>query len=536
MRHPAIITTLIVALSSGLLRAQEPPRAPDPGFRELRVDEVKPAFSIEPVVQRLQGRRGQLLSFKFDVTSLARTTTIEILPVAMTQELSGAIGPDTENPPPVELQISTPSRIELVQDAEITIEGTIRLPATESPYHTYGILVTDFGRDLDATEVAPPPDAPQATLEFVTRYLLRIDIEVDGVRPANVGKLVIESADLKEVQGYPLARIVIVNPTDGPLEFGGECKLISPADAGQLRSFPLHMPVRENMEPPDRYLARILPGARIHLEEFVPTALFPGPYELEVSLLADRRRWNTLKFPVLVEDTAFPGLATQVAPIGTGLSASPAQIELSTLRGGKRHVAVTLTNTSSTEATFNLAAVDGDDNPLPWVNVRPDSLTLLPGGSRKVLLTLASERPSGANIYGRLRIAATSAGGAALGQTELLTVISVSEPPVPQLQLGALGWKVDGDVPAIVLPVTNPGTAHVPLAGRLSLTDIERGSRYEFSAGYGRWLLPGATGELRFRITESVPSARYELRVVVRQGDAAEALELKSIVEFSSGN
>ncbi|MEZ6067298.1 MAG: hypothetical protein R3B90_16700 [Planctomycetaceae bacterium] len=535
LRFPFELLVVLAAFFSGMsvAGAQTTVRPPQPGFRELRVDEVKPAFSVEPVVQRLRARRGQLLTFDFELTSLARTTTIEIRPVAMSQELTGAIGPDLDSPPPAELQITSPSRIELVQDAQLKIEGTLRVPTAESPFHTYGILVTDYGRDLKTTEAAPPPDASRATLQFVTRYLLRIDVEVDGVRPASVGKMELESAELIETLGYPQVRVNVVNVTQSPLEFGLECRLLSETDASLSKAFSLNMPVRSNFEPPDRYLARILPGARIHMEGFVPVALYPGPYELEVTILADRRRWKTVRFPVFVGDNAFPGLATQVASIAQGISASPAQIELSTLRGGNRYQAVTLTNNSANPVEFALNTTDINADTSASLSVRPESLTLQPGGSRKVLVTLGRERPEAANEYGRLTIKARSASGADLGATQLATAVVTLEPSEPNVELGALAWKVDGDLPAIVVPVTNHGDRHIPIDGLLTLTDIDSGNRYEFSGGYGEWLLPGASDELAFRINRPIPSARYELKIIVRQGEGQPTQELKSLIELA---
>lgn len=504
-------------------------------FREIRADQVKPAFSIEPVVQRLEARRGELLPFKFEMLSLARTTTIEIRPVAMRQELSGAIHPDTDSPPPTEITLTTPTRLEIDENTETTIEGTIRVPATNSPFHTFGILVTDFGRKIDTTSPQAAADEPRMLIDFVTRYLLRIDIQVSGVRPTDAGRLLLEAGELREFQGFPQARITIVNPTESPLEFEVECRLASASDPSLSKAFPLMMPVRAGLDPPQRYQARILPGARIRMEEIVPTTVFPGPYELEATVIAGRRRWQTVRFPVLVEDGAYPGQSALVAEVASGISVSPAQIELSTLRGGARFIAVTINNHSAEPADFTLKSQTLEGGPAGWFAVRPETLHLEPGGTRKVLVTLGNERPTQADEYGQLVVESKSATGAADGAASILTVATVLEPTPPNLQVGDLAWMVDGHLPAIVVPVTNAGSRFVPLDGKLTLTSIDDGVRHEFTGGYGRWLLPGQGGDIRFRITDKVPGGKYELKILIKQGEDQPTLEIKTLVELSEG-
>ena len=521
------LTVLLV-----LITARSAPAQPQT-FRELTAEQVKPAFSIEPVVQRLEGRRGQLLPFKFDLTSLARTTTIDILPVAMAQDLSGAIRPDTDNPPPSEISITTPSRLDLVEDTETTIEGTVRVPVTNSSFHAFGILVTDYGRKIDATSPQTQADEPRMAIQFVTRYLLRVEIDVANVRPTDVGKLILESGELREHRGYPQARVTIVNPTESPLEFQLECRLLSSLDPSGKETFKLSMPVRGSLPPPKLYEARILPGARVRMEQYVPHAVFSGPYELEATVTAARRKWTTVRFPVLAEDGAFPGQAASVAQIAPGVSASPAQLELSTLRGGKRFLAVTLNNTAQVATDFSLAAVTLDGEPADWFAVRPESFTLQAGGNRKVLVTVGRNRPTDADQYGHVLVQSRSADGTADGTGRLLTALTVVDPTPPNLQLGDLAWQVDGNLPAIVLPVTNAGDQHVPLDGKLTLTDIESGTRHEFTGGYGRWLLPGLSDSIRFRITRKVPGGKYELKILVKQGEDQPTLELKTLVEMS---
>ena len=72
--------------------------------------------------------------------------------------------------------------------------------------------------------------------------------------------------------------------------------------------------------------------------------------------------------------------------------------------------------------------------------------------------------------------------------------------------------------PALVLPVTNLGDVHLPLHAKLILTDA-RGGTAELLGGFGRWVLPGADGELRFYPPVPLPAGIYRVRAEIQIGD-----------------
>ena len=57
---------------------------------------------------------------------------------------------------------------------------------------------------------------------------------------------------------------------------------------------------------------------------------------------------------------------------------------------------------------------------------------------------------------------------------------------------------------------------HAALDGRLTMTDIETGKRFNYVGGFGKWLLPGDQRDVIFRMPQRIPSAQYELKIVLR--------------------
>lgn len=86
--------------------------------------------------------------------------------------------------------------------------------------------------------------------------------------------------------------------------------------------------------------------------------------------------------------------------------------------------------------------------------------------------------------------------------------------------------------PAVILPLKNKGSVHFPLNARMTLSDAE-GHRVRFVAGYGRWLLPGDSTELRFRMKDAIPAGRYTLRIQIDTKEGLAPVEITTPVELT---
>lgn len=500
---------------------------------EVTLDEqVRGAFRVEPVVHRFEGRKGQLIPFEFTITSQGEDTSVDIRPVALKQEETGVIMPDTDAVPPKSLTIEGPASILLKAEEPYVLKGTVRIPSTQSSFHSFGLLVTDKGRKTNEAP-AGPTNQPQFGVDFVTRYLLRCDINVEGVRPADAHKLVLERGAMHEADGRPQARLFVSNPTESPLEFELRARLVNVTGTIVGKEFHLVSPVRKNLAPPERLVARILPGARVRLEEFVPFAVFSGDYQLETNLLVHGRKLVTNQFPVKASEKDYPAQAAAVAQIATGISASPAQVELSLQRGGERFVSVVIANQSDEPYAVNAAPLNRDRTPADWFLVRPPSFELPPGATRKVLISMSATRdPDAPHQYGLLNFDLADADGKPRGNGTINVGLLARTETNPELGIGNLAWDGTASPPAIVLPLQNKGAVHFPLNARMTLSDAE-GHRVRYVAGFGRWLMPGDATDLRFRMKDTLPSGRYTLRIQIDTKEGLAPVEITTPVELT---
>ena len=88
------------------------------GFRqklELRPD-VKPAFQVTPMTQRLEAPRGKLVPFEFAIESVDRITTVNVQPVALRQDPNGTILPDTDSLAPDNVQLLSETQMVLADN------------------------------------------------------------------------------------------------------------------------------------------------------------------------------------------------------------------------------------------------------------------------------------------------------------------------------------------------------------------------------------------------------------------------------------
>ena len=178
--------------------------APKAGPSVKITEQIRPAFSIDPIVNRLTARRGKVLSVEFGITNEGAATSLEIRPVALTQDENGAIFPNEKVPAPRDFELLTPGTVALGSEEKFVIKGRVRVPDTQSTFHTFGLLVRDAGQ-LKAQPNAEKPDGPRVGIRFVTQYLLRCDISVEGVRSENASKLHIDGGELVEVDGIPVS-------------------------------------------------------------------------------------------------------------------------------------------------------------------------------------------------------------------------------------------------------------------------------------------------------------------------------------------
>jgi len=298
---------------------------------------VEPAFRVTPIVHHFESRRGKVIPFEFAIESINRPTTIHVRAIALTQDVNGAMIPKADTPAPDSISLLSPAEMNLADIEQKLLRGRVKVPFTDSKFHSFGILVTDLGRIVGTAPVlTQDKEERRVGIRFVTRYVLRVDLTVQGVRGDDITKLELESSELFEEEGKTKARVWVHNPTDSPFEFEMRARLANSAVGSRQRQFNLCMPVRESVEPPERFTIRILPDSRLRLQEFLPEAVFPGDYEMQVALISNNRTRMKKSFPLSITKGDFPAQDATIVQVVRDITVTPSQLELSLRKRGNR--------------------------------------------------------------------------------------------------------------------------------------------------------------------------------------------------------
>jgi hypothetical protein len=370
----------------------------------------------------------------------------------------------------------------------------------------------------------------QIGVRFVTQYLLRLEVDVSNGRQENGKELRIESARFVEHEGLPFVEADVVNPTEAVVEFQLSCRLLQSNGKETIPAFGMALPVRASRQVPARYESTVFGLNRVRLAAPVPQAVFPGEYRLELESISYRRKGGEASFPVIVRDGDFPAQRSTSVQVADALRITPAQIELSFGRGGNRRLPLSIANNAIEPLDINVAARNLDGTPADWVLISPANLQLLPGRKRNILLAARAAGEPEQHRYGYLRVEVGSAETVYAMHDLPLALLGRTEIP-PNFQTGSLRWEPDGERPAFVLPIRNQAAVHLPLNGRLTLTD-PLGQITEISGGFDRWLLPGQRDEIRFPLHRWLPPGSYHAKVQLQTTKGRAPLEFHQQVEL----
>ena len=493
---------------------------------------VKPSFHVAPMSHHFSERRGKLIPFQFEIESVDRATTVNVQMVALKQDLTGTILPDTDSPAPSNVRLLSPAQMKLANNEKNTIKCQVRVPNTKANFHSFGILVTDLGRIVDRRPVSASDNVSRRVgIKFVTRYMLRVDIAIKGARGEEVSKVEVQSAKLVEDNGFAKAEVLINNPTDGPLEFRALCRLLRNGSAVGKTKFNLVAPNRFNLEDDSRNDIRILPGATIRIEEFVPTAVFPGNHELEIDFVTQRRSKKKEVLPITIRQGDFPAQDASLLQPVRDVTIGPAAVELSLRKGGKRMRTVELQNNSQQEIKVEIRNTGAETIGESWLMIRPTELTIRPGSKRRVMMMANPKIKVDSSRYATTEVNIKNASGDSVGVMDLPVALIARSEEKPVLKLDPIAWDGQAAPPCFVVPVKNMGAIHTPLRAKLSVVDAF-GRIVDMEAGYGRWALPGQKTELRFRTKFAPPPGTYRCKLTIEGDESMEPIVLESNLNF----
>ncbi|MCY2983287.1 MAG: hypothetical protein NTY15_06560 [Planctomycetota bacterium] len=526
--------------------------------KEISVTEsFEPTFRIEPLTQSLTGRTGAIVPFEFTLEAANRNAEIEVLPIGLRQEISGMILHDSQAPQADLLRLTSPSKMTLTSNTPAKIQGLVQFPRGDAKFHSVGILVKDVGAAAKLTaNTDPSKPKTQAAIRFITQYVLRIDLEVDNVRGENANVLAIEKIELAPFDGRPKLMAQIINPSDSTFEFEVRAKLRSSPSDRTARAIRLVMPSRESIQNEGRFVGRILPKSRIRMVELLPEAIASGAYETDLEILEVSKEKKeagkvvakkTLSVEVNAED--FPAQEVLIAQLGEDVQVSPAQMELSQLRGGNRRMTMLVKNNGKDSKTVEVTALNSTGLTMEAVMIQPPNFTLPPNGSRKISVTLKSQDDAtNATLYGALHVQCRSDRKDFNEYRDIPMAIALKKSPLPEIDMTPVQWIATGKYPCFRCTVSNSGETHHPLEARLSIFD-ESGNRILIPAGFGKWLMPGQISKLEFRSEHVLSPGKYKLKCELQHGDGSivkeqvfevsdldNAKPIKSVSAEGSGN
>lgn len=472
---------------------------------------IQSSFRIEPVVQRFQGRRGEIIPFEFTISSLGKEMDVTIDPVNLRQELSGLILHDSHSKPSEAVRLSSPRTLSVEPGGTQVIKGEIVVPLAKTNFLSYGLLVKDRGQDPQFDEIKGDKEKTQAGIRFVTQYVLRIDVETGAADAGAMKQLRFEAGKVVAANGFPVAETILDNPTN----FAFECNVRATLEGrGHKRPKPflLGMATRQSLPSPKKHLIRIMPHSRVRLFASPRTQMFPGEQTLRVALTNGRREVVSADFAVDVDPRAYPALQTKVAYVGDNVSVTPSQIELGTGKGFRRMLGLRLANNSGEAQPVEVSVVDLNGEPAKAIRISPTKFDLRPNSRKGIRVSL--DPRAGKLTCGRVIVRSTSSDGSEVKHA-LPLIVRSGEKRTPELDVSELALVNARGRNAFKVVVKNTEETYVPVHGELVVVDSS-GRSYQLNAGYGRWMLPGEEQELLFSPTWDIPPGEYQLSLQLK--------------------
>ncbi len=488
--------------------------------REISVTETfSPTFSIEPLSHRLSGRENEVLPFAFKIEPRNKDADLEVAAIGLRQELTGQIYYEESSIQADLIQLLTPPKFTARANVATTIEGVVKIPKGTGKFHSLGILVKDVGKGPELPTRTNPDGTPatSAGVRFITQYLLRLDLVSESARGDSGNKLAVESVKMVSFEGRPRLQAIVTNPSGSPFEFEARARIRKSASDRSSKPLRLVTPSRASVQDETRYNSRILSESRIRMEELLPEAIAGGRYYVDLELSVDGQVVHRKTESIEVNAADFPAQEVLIAQVGGSLQVSPAQLELSQLRGGTRRATVQLTNSGQDTKTIHLKAMTSDGLENSLVLMQPTEVQLAPNSNRKVSLTLRSQ-PTGDKPadYGFIQVESKSDKQDFTASHSLPLAILLKKLEPTKITLSPIVWDPVGEYPGFYTTVQNLGTTHLPLQARLTIFD-SKGRPTVIPSGFGKWLMPGKSSKLEFRLEGNLPPDEYVLRCELQQ-------------------
>lgn len=457
---------------------------------------------------------------------------VDVRPINLRQEETGIILHDEQSEPMQGVRFISPAKFQLRPGETVQIEGELTVPLNKTNYVSFGILVRDQGQISGGDNADLPAGGTRAAIRFVTQYVLRVDVETGAQDVGDMDRLRFDAGRLVERQGLPHVEAYLNNPTDFALECQVRAKLVA-ADGNDSDPIRLNMPSRSELDDDGRYLIRIMPRSRLRLEGALDGGIQSGNYSLNLQLSNTRRTMVEANFPVDVDPDRFLGLESKIVTLSSGLSIQPAQMELGRIAGTERMSTLLLTNQGEQDCTVRLVPRDHAGKPMENVVLSSKKFVVKSGRSKSVRAILRGMDDSDSQ-WGTIEVQCDRGELMVAESAKTALALSLIHQSRPAIDLVAdeLQWAKLPTGNAFVLRIENQGQGYAPLYGLLKLA-AQEGLPAEMSDGFGKWLAPGESRELKFMVSPKTQPGPHQITLDVRSADDQVVVQRTLVLELT---
>lgn len=479
--------------------------------RQLQVELLTPAFRIDPLRFETQAIPGREVSFSFQIHAVTEPVTLQMAPVGLRQDSTGLIAADQRATPDGKIRLLGTTIRRLKPGQTDRIRGRWQIPADAGALSVAGLLVTQ----------RPARSQPRqsnrraaASVDFVSRYLLRLEAETRGRSKAE--PLDIRRANLIDLQGFATVRATLRSKESRHVRVWARVFDSQQQPVG--KAFPLGLRVRANLSSTERWKVSLISGGEVQVEARSPAALFPGEYTLQLTTSDDRGSRRRETFPVKVPRGAFPAQSAIADPQGSGLNISPRHVQLSLGAGGARLAPLRLHNRGAEPVVVNLSLTaastaneaskatadpnQAERNHVPFcIAVRPSQVVIKPGRRRNIMVAYQSsgdvlQHPCYAIIEAKIQSHSMSEAGTVRVP---VGVLPNTELPESQLALNKSSTETIDGKRVSEWTLANRGVSHLEPHAVFTWRDTQ-GQLHQLEQGYRHWLLPGEKQRLKFTL------------------------------------
>ncbi|MFP4661300.1 MAG: hypothetical protein ACLFPF_03840 [Halanaerobiales bacterium] len=478
------------------------------------------AVGVSPLVLDFDLRPGDSSEFELQLRPGETRETVKFTLFHPIQKMNGDftyIEGDPSVHPAISWVTLEKEQAVVIPGGENLLKGSVNVPYGAEGTHSVIIMVEQVDNE----------DGTQPLLTFKVRYAVRLNINVDTPGQRVEAELIDFGLESDE-NGAPILYTNFKNSS--------YIHYFASAEA-TVRDTNRHLIERvllisEAAERAERQATRIYPGSEVKFTGDITEPLFPGTYELQLTLnYADDRK-------IIERRTVDIGDEFVKSENIRFLSISPDIISRELRPGAAVTQVIEVKNNSDKEVQVNLAKRD----------IKPEyqyslfstgefqlrgenSFTLEPRSSKRIVLIYRSTRDAeSAGYYGQLEMEVLAKDGEYIETNIVDLQMVIGEGHEYSTEVRELAYQGEGDDKVVSVNLKNSGSVHIIPEGEISLKnsngEMVRNLDLQMKEG-PEYILPGTTGTLLTSSLNLEPG-EYTAEIIIRnQGEEVETVEIK---------